>query len=264
MTHETALVTGALRGLGRAIAERLADEGISVWATDLAAPDDDRVRDLCDRLGPSARYHCLDVACENQWIAARDRVGNETTGLDILVLNAGTSLTGATETLDLEAWRSLMSINLDGVFLGIKTFTQMLASAGADRKGGASIVTMCSIMGNVGFSQAAAYNASKGGVRMLTKATAIEFAARRLPIRVNSVHPGFVATQLTVGGMEQFARREGTVSTQDLLDQLAAQTPMGRLGEPEEIANAAYFLASRESSYMTGSEMIVDGGWLAK
>jgi NAD(P)-dependent dehydrogenase (short-subunit alcohol dehydrogenase family) len=184
--------------------------------------------------------------------------------LDVLVNNAGIDGSGALETLELAAWRRTMSINVDGVFLGTKTFAKLLAETGRGTKFGSSIINISSIMGLVGYSETSSYNAGKGAVRLFTKSVAIEFAQKRTPIRVNSIHPGFVKTPLMAIGMQKWVERGLAEKAQDLYDALAAATPNGRLAESSEIAGAAYFLASDDSSYCTGSELVIDGGWTAQ
>jgi NAD(P)-dependent dehydrogenase (short-subunit alcohol dehydrogenase family) len=260
---KVALVSGALRGIGLAIAERYLAEGARVVLTDLAAPSEPSVTDTLRRLGAQASYIQMDVAQESQWQAAERQVRESHRRLDILVNNAGIDCTGAVESLPYEAWRRIMSINVDGVFLGTKTFTPLLAESGADTRYGSSIVNISSIMGLVGYAETSAYNAGKGAVRLFTKAVAIEFAQKRMPIRVNSIHPGFVRTPLLEIGMERWAALGIGKSAQDLIDGIAAATPVGRLAEPSEIAGAAFFLASDDSSYCTGSELVIDGGWTA-
>jgi NAD(P)-dependent dehydrogenase (short-subunit alcohol dehydrogenase family) len=260
LASRVALVSGALRGIGLAIAERYLKEGAAVVLTDLAALDDSAVVATLARLGKSASYVRLDVAQEADWRSAEAWVRSAHGRLDVLVNNAGVDCTGAVETLELSAWRRIMSINVDGVFLGTKTFTNLLAETGRGTRFGASIINISSIMGLVGYSEASAYNA----VRLFTKAVAIEFAQKRTPIRVNSIHPGFVKTPLLASGMQKWVDRGLAEKAQDLIDALAAATPNGRLAEPSEIAGAAHFLASDDSSYCTGSELVIDGGWTAQ
>jgi NAD(P)-dependent dehydrogenase (short-subunit alcohol dehydrogenase family) len=257
-----ALISGALRGIGLAIAERYHAEGARVVLADLSAPNEGNVGETLARL-PGSKYFKLDVALEDDWRRVEQAVRSELKRLDILVNNAGVDLTGPVEKLELAAWRRIMSINVDGVFLGTKTFTPLMAETGRGTRFGASIINISSIMGLVGYSETSAYNAGKGAVRLFTKSVAIEFAQKRTPIRVNSIHPGFVRTPLLEIGMQKWVAAGLAATAQDLIDQIAAATPNGRLAEPAEIAGAAYFLASDDSSYCTGSELVIDGGWTA-
>lgn len=259
-----ALVTGALRGIGLATAERLAAEGATVIVTDLSPPDDPLVAQVLGRLGADATYLRLDVASEADWELARGWVEKHWGALDILVNNAGTDMVGPVDQASLAAWHRLMSINVDSVFLGVRAFTQALAAGGATRRGGASVINVASIMGLVGFAETSAYNTSKGAVRLFTKAVAIEFAQAQRPIRVNSIHPGFVETPLLHVGMQRWVDQGKAARPQDLIDAIGGMTPMKRLAQPEEIASAIAFLASSDASFMTGSELVVDGGWTAQ
>ena len=172
--------------------------------------------------------------------------------LDVLVNNAGISA-GPYElmTHTLEDWRRILSINLDGVFLGLRHAGPAIAATG-----GGSVINLSSILGKVALPGAAAYCASKGAVLMLTKAAALEWAPAR--IRVNSIHPGFIDTPMVSGA---FHRAE---NGNEMRDMVISRHALGRLGEPREIADAVVFLASDESSFMTGSELVVDGGYTAQ
>ncbi|MEZ5656386.1 MAG: SDR family oxidoreductase [Sphingobium sp.] len=263
LSGRVALVSGSLRGIGRAIAECLATDGASVVLTDLDASDSDIVTDILARMSGSA-YIRLDATQEDAWRAAHDTVEQDFGRLDILVNNVGADLTGKVQDLELSAWHRLMALNLDSVFLGTKTFQPLLAHTGASTPYGSSIVNISSIMGIVGMGEVSAYNASKGAVRLFTKSNALEFADAGVPIRVNSVHPGFVDTPLLRKGMERWAERDGTMTAEDLIDAMAETTPVKRLAQPVEIGKVVAFLASDDASYMTGSEVVVDGGWTAR
>ena len=264
LEERVALVSGGLRGIGLAIAERYVAEGAKVVLLDLDAEDSAAAREVLDKLGASATYFRANVAEEADWQRVSDAVKDRHGKLHILVNNAGTDLTGPVESLSMESWRRIMSINVDGVFLGTKHFVPMMAACGGDFKGGASIINISSIMGLVGYSEVSAYNASKGAVRLFTKGIAIEFATKKMPIRANSIHPGFVMTPLMQAGFQRWVEKGFASDPQQLVDKMAATTPVGRLGDPAEIAGAAFFLASGDSSYVTGAEIVVDGGWTAQ
>ena len=259
-----ALVTGGLRGIGEAVVDRFLSEGAQIIAADLKDDSDQEVADALAKWGDSASYLQLDVASEDQWAAAAEKITNQFGRLDILVNNAGVDCVGAVEGLSMDAWRRIMSINVDGVFLGVKHLTPLMSETGGKTPAGSSIINISSIMGLVGYSETSAYNASKGAVRLFSKATAIEFAQKRMNIRVNSVHPGFVKTPLLHIGMQRWVDQGLAGSAQELIDQLDAATPLGRIARPDEIAGAIYFLASDDSSYVTGAELAVDGGWTAQ
>jgi len=259
-----ALISGGLRGIGLAIAERFVAEGAGVVLGDLTPPADHEVLEQLDRLGAAASYVQMNVTEEADWRRAVEHVRERHARLDVLVNNAGIDLTGPIEAIELTDWRRLMAINVDGVFLGTRSCTALLASSGQDRRGGSSVINMSSVLGLVGMNGCSPYNTSKGAVRLFTKAMAIEYAQSRMPIRVNSMHPAFCLTPLLRKGMQNMVGKGLAGKVQDLVDQFAAATPMGRLAEAAEIAGAAFFLASEDSSYMTGSEIVVDGGWTAQ
>jgi NAD(P)-dependent dehydrogenase (short-subunit alcohol dehydrogenase family) len=257
-----AFVTGGLRGIGLACAARLVADGAAVVICDL---DDAAAGEaVCAAIGPGASYVRADVAREEDWHAARDFVTARHGRLHILVNNAGTDLTGPVEHIAMDDWRQIMAVNVDGVFLGTRTFTPLMTASGAEVAGGASIINVSSIMGLVGMSEVSAYNTSKGAVRMFTKGIAMEFAAKNMPIRANSLHPGFVETPLLHAGFERWVAKGIAEKAQDLIDGMNAMTPMGRLGQPDEIAGPVAFLAGPDSSFMTGAELVIDGGWTAR
>ena len=259
-----ALVTGGARGIGRAIAERFVAEGATVYATDLDEEGAAAVADARGSAGDGYRYVRASVTEEGDWSALARQVESEAGRLDILVNNAGIDLTGPVEGLSLPDWRRIMAINVDGVFLGTRAFTPLLAASGAMRRGGSSIVNVSSIMGLVGMSEVSAYNASKGAVRLFTKGIAIEFAQKRMPIRANSLHPGFVRTPLLDAGFQRWVDNGGAEKTEDLVAMMEGATPVGRLADAAELAGPALFLASEDASYMTGAELVIDGGWTAQ
>lgn len=258
-----ALVSGALRGIGLAIAQCLDADGATTIVTDLDSADSDAVASAIGTM-TNASYIRLDATDGDAWIAARTQIAETYGHLDILVNNVGADLTGKVQDIKLTDWRRLMTLNVDTVFLGTKTFQPLLAKGGASTPYGSSIVNISSIMGLVGMGEVSAYNASKGAVRLFTKSNALEFADNGVPIRVNSVHPGFVETPLLHKGMKSWAERDGTLTAQQLIDAMAQTTPIKRLAQPIEIGKVVAFLASDDASYMTGSEVVVDGGWTAR
>jgi NAD(P)-dependent dehydrogenase (short-subunit alcohol dehydrogenase family) len=258
-----ALVTGSARGIGRATAECLHADGATVLVSDLAPEDDPHIRSLLAGL-PGAHYFQLDVTNPDSWPAVRDRIEQAFGRLDVLVNNVGAEMSGPVQGIDYADWRRIMAINVDSVFLGVKALQSLLAKTGATTPYGASIVNLSSIMGLVAVANSSSYNTAKGAVRLFTKSIAIEFAEAGIPIRANSIHPGFVDTEMLRGGVAALAAKLPDMTARQLVDAFEAGIPFRRLAQPVEIAKAIAFLASDDSSYMTGSELVVDGGWTAR
>lgn len=257
-----ALISGGARGLGGMTARKLAEAGAKVVITDLREDEAQITLAAIKAAGGEAKFIKHDVAIEEQWEAAVKFAVQSYGGLDIVVNNAGVaSAARPIEELSLSSWRNLMAINLDGVFLGIKYAIPPIKARAHLWPGGGSIINISSIMGIIGAPRTAAYCAAKGGVRLLTKAAALELAPAR--IRVNSVHPGYIDTPLLRTGTEKLeARKAG--SGKRLVDDAVAKHPLGHLGEEKDIAHAVRFLASCDSAFMTGSEVVVDGGYTAQ
>ncbi|WP_157221034.1 SDR family NAD(P)-dependent oxidoreductase [Flavisphingomonas formosensis] len=264
LENRVAFVSGGVRGIGLAVVERFVLEGAAVVLSDLDAEGSPVVEAVLSRLDGAASYVRADVSVEKDWSGARDFVESKHGRLDILVNNAGMGVAGKVEALTLDEWRRQMAVNVDGTFLGTKYFIPLMARPQADAPRGASIINVSSIAGMVGYSETSAYCASKGAIRTFTKCVAVEMAARKLPIRVNSIHPGYVRTPFLDTGFQRWVDQGMGESVDALIGNVSAATPMGRLADPSEIAGAAFFLASDDSSYMTGSELVVDGGWTAQ
>jgi len=251
LKNKVAIVTGGSLGLGRATCLLLAREGASVLVTDVRDADGANVVAEIKEAGGSAAYLHHDVSSEDDWIQAVDTALSTFGSLTILVNNAGIAIPGNAAETPLADWRKLMSINLDGVFLGVKHGIRGIKQGGKP----GSIINLSSIEGLVGDPDLAAYNASKGGVRLLTKSAALHCAKTGTGIRVNSIHPGFIWTPMVSGGPgDAEARRQA----------LIALHPVGHLGEPDDIAWGVVYLASDESKFMTGSELVIDGGYTAQ
>ena len=231
-----AIVTGAAQGMGLACARLLAEDGATVIATDVADPTED--------LGDIA-FVTLDVTDLEAWKAVVRKVVDEHGGVDILVNNAGIIGYDDIESVTIENWNKVVAVNLNGVLFGLQTVLPHMKA-----KGAGSIVNFSSIWGNAAVEGAAAYHATKGAVRNLSENAAITYAADG--VRVNSVHPGFIATPLT-------ENQDAAIN-----EVVIGNTPMGRAGRPEEVAAAVRFLASDEASFITGAELVVDGGYLAQ
>lgn len=247
LTGRTAIVTGAASGIGKATAQRLASEGANVVVTDINDAAGNAVVQDLTRQGYSATFMHHDVTKADDWQRVIDDTVAAYAGLDILVNNAGMG-----DLLDIDAatqadWDRTIAIDQTSIFLGMK-----LASPHLKASGKGSVINISSIFGiSGGFGTSPAYHAAKGAVRTLTKNVAVLWAQQG--VRVNSIHPGFIDTPL-------LATAKGTPFEQVMLD----MTPMGRLGRPEEIAAAVAYLASDDASFVTGCELAVDGGYLAR
>lgn len=264
LDNTVSLVTGAAMGIGLAIAERLASEGSRVIIADVNALEGDAAAARLRSRGLSADFLKLDVTSENDWIDAAQRIGKDHGGLDALVANAGIESVGAVADVTLEQWRRTLDVNLTGVYLATRHMAPLLEKRGTARPGGASIVNISSILGIGGMAGSSAYSATKGGVRLFTKSVALEFARDRKNIRVNSVHPGFIRTPMTETAAARIARDSGAESGDAVVAGMVALTPMGRIGMPEDIAAGVAFLVSEDAAFMTGSELVIDGGYTAQ
>lgn len=250
---KSAVVTGGALGIGRACALMLAEEGASVVVTDVDVSKGLLVVEEIRSHGGAAEFVQHDVADESQWAHVMEVGLERYKKLDILVNNAGVALAKDVEHTTLAEWRWLMSINLDGVFLGTKH-----AIAAMKANGSGSVVNLSSIEGLIGDPNLAAYNASKGGVRLMTKSAALYCAKAGYNIRVNSVHPGYIWTPM----VENFLKSQGDVAQgRKLLDSLH---PIGHVGEPNDIAYGVLYLASDEAKFVTGTELVIDGGYTAQ
>jgi NAD(P)-dependent dehydrogenase (short-subunit alcohol dehydrogenase family) len=256
---KTALVTGAASGIGLACAQRLAAEGANVVLTDI---QDEKGRKAAEDIGGAAIYLHHDVTDEDAWIAVVAETGRVFGRLDVLVNNAGIGIGGPVTEFSLADWRRQQAINVEGVFLGVKHSLPLIRRSG----GGGSIINMSSVAGLTGAANMTGYCATKGAVRLFTKAAAMECAPDG--VRVNSVHPGIIETPIWDTISETTAGKVGGNAVASRLLDLDAvtsvATPLGHKGWPEDIAEGVLFLASDASKYMTGSELVIDGGMTAR
>jgi 3(or 17)beta-hydroxysteroid dehydrogenase len=232
------LITGAAGAVGRAVASAIKREGGQAVTTDLA--------------GQAGIDHALDVTAEDDWQSVLAAVDRRHGRLDGLVNSAGTVHLGTVEETDYATWRRVLAINLDGTFLGCKHALPLL------KRSGGAIVNLSSISGIVGGHNLAAYNASKGGVRLLTKSVALHGARLKPPVRCNSIHPAFLEGPMVEDILAQTGRPDVARG------QLARDIPLGRLGEPAEVAELCVYLLSDESRFVTGAEFAIDGGLTAR
>lgn len=237
LDKKVALITGGANGIGRATAERFLEENATVVVGDIEEPD--------SYDAGSVDFVELDVTSEDDWEEAIAYIESEHEQLDVLFNNAGIITYDSITDLDLETWESEIAVDQTGVMLGMKHSIPLMRESG-----GGSIINSSSIWGNVGAEGSAAYQAVKGAVRNISKNAAIDYADDG--IRVNSLHPGPIDTPL----MER--------QDDDVNEEVIEATPMGRMADPREIANAVLFAASDEASYMTGAELVIDGGYLAQ
>ena len=240
---KVALISGGARGMGAAEARLFASEGAKVVLGDVLESEGQQVEAEIAEAGGEAVFVHLDVTSEDDWQQAVDTAIERYGGLHILVNNAGIWNGGNVETQTIDGWDRIMDINAKGVFLGTRAAIPAMRESGSG-----SIVNISSVAGIIGSIGATAYNASKGAVRLLTKSTAVQYAAEG--IRCNSVHPGPIETQMIREVYPDKETRNSRVSA----------IPMGRMGEMDDVAKGVLFLASDEASYMTGSELVIDGG----
>lgn len=247
-----ALVTGAAQGLGAATARRLAQEGARVLLTDINAEGAAAQAEAINReYGAGTAFSVRhDVTSPDDWKQAVELAADALGGLSVLVNNAGIGVRGNIETCTFEAWKRGFSVNVDSVFLGCQTALPLMK----DHQPG-SIVNISSIAGLIASDTMPGYNASKAAVWMLSKSVALHCAKRGWDIRCNSVHPTFIDTPI-LDGIAANANLEKDV----VMGKLARQIPLGRVGEPGDIASAVLYLASDESRFVTGAELKVDGG----
>jgi len=238
LKNKIILVTGAAGAIGSAIAEAVAQQGGIAVTTDLP--------------GRAKLDHALDVTSEADWQRTIDAIGEAPGRLDGLVNAAGIVAVGSVEDTDFATWRRVLAINLDGTFLGCKYGMRLL------RRQGGAIVNISSVSGLVGGHNLAAYNASKGGVRLLTKSVALHGARLQPAVRCNSVHPAFIEGPMADGMIGRF--RDPVRAR----ERLAASVPLGRFGTPAEVAALCVYLLCDESAFVTGAEFVLDGGLTAQ
>ena len=265
---KVALVTGAARGIGAAVAKTLAAAGASVVVSDLesCAKLGQRVVDEIAESGGQAVFIGLDVSNEDNWQSVIQVVKESYGGLDILVNNAGVVLVKPVEETGLEELHRITRVNIDGVFLGIKYALPLLKECSVRHKSGGSVINFSSAMGIKGYPFGSLYSMSKGAIRLFSKSVALEFAQLGYNVRVNSIHPGLVDTAMVDEESQKLAAlgAMGTSTKEEMRQAFRNLNPLGRFGLPDEIANTVLFLASDLSSFVNGSELVVDGGETAQ
>jgi len=262
MSGKIALVTGGATGIGASIVDCLAGAGATVAVTDInVAAGEAKAAELREK-SLSVEFFEHDVTNESQWQVIIDALVAKYGGLDVLVNNAGILISGLLVEASLETLRRVYSVNVEGAFLGMKYAALVMRPGGISGRGG-SIINLSSVAGIVGTLGESVYGSSKGALRSLTKHAAIEFSALGYGIRVNSVHPGPIATPMGGQVLENLASDKLLGSEEAAQQLLMTLVPMKRLGEPQEVARVVSFLASDASAFVTGSEYVVDGGLTA-
>ncbi len=249
LENKVALVTGSAAGIGEATAKRFAQEGARVVVTDINTEGAERVAAEINEAGGRAIARHQDTSDEAGWDTLVADIIETWGQLDVLVNNAGIVIAGTVEDTTLDDWRKTQAVNMEGVFMGCRAAIKVM------KEQGGSIINLSSIEGLIGEPGTAAYNASKGGVRIFTKSAALHCAGQGYGIRINSLHPGYIMTKLVTDVIESMPDGQQT------LERVLREIPLGGPGEPLDIANGCLFLASDESRYMTGSELVIDGGY---
>jgi len=261
---KVALISGAARGIGAEAARLMAEAGASVVIADILEEPGRVTAAAITSAGGQAAFARLDVTREESWDAAVETAVKRFGGLDILVNNAGVFIGKDFEEASLDDWHRLVSVNMTGVFLGTRAAVPALRDRARDSRHGSSVVNLASIAGLVGSQVDQLYSMTKGGVTLFTKSTALSFARKGYRIRVNSVHPGVIDTDM---GAQTFVSRAAQMNTNDvgqMKDMATRMHPIGRLGTAEDVARGILFLASDDAGFMTGSSLVIDGGWTAQ
>lgn len=259
LSGKVAYITGGAAGIGAAIASRFAEAGACVALGDV---DESRGQATAEDIragGGRALFVRHDVTDERQWVAALDRAAAEFGGLDVLVNNAAIEQTCLLADVELADIERLLSVNVTGVLLGHKHAIRMMRPGGRAGRGG-GIVNLSSVAGLIGTPALGVYSASKGAVRLLSKAAAVECGRLGYGIRVNSIHPGLVDTDMGNKLVDDFVGLGVFADRPAAMKEMLTTYPLGRTGVPRDIADAALFLASDQSSWITGAELVVDGG----
>jgi 3(or 17)beta-hydroxysteroid dehydrogenase len=264
LQNKIALITGVARGIGAETARVLSDSGAVVFVADIQVDQANQVVSSIEKNGGKAFAIELDVRSEVSWQFAINEIINTVGKLDILVNNAGILLAKDFEEVTIKEWQNLVDVNITSVFLGTKICAPVLREAAKQSSQGSSIVNISSVAGLVAAPNVALYAMTKGGVTLITKSTSVSFANKGDRIRVNSVHPGVINTDMGELAISAQAKRLGETNTDKIRQLSASRHPMGRIGEASEVANTILFLASDEAAFITGASIAVDGGYTAQ
>ena len=261
---KNAIVTGGSKGIGRSVCLALANAGVNINVLDLNKDQGlNTVKEII-KLNVKAEFYEIDVAQESEWINFVTYLDTKNKSIDIFVNNAGIWLGKEISNVSIEEYHKLISINLTGVFLGIKHLIPFLTKAGEKSNFGSSIINLSSVAGLVGSQLDPLYSMTKGGITTFTKSMAIYFGKKKYPIRINQVHPGIIETDMGSQVAEARIKQNPSMTLKDSYSAGILQTPLGRLGTAEEVAKTILFLSSDDSSFMTGSSLVVDGGLTAQ
>ncbi|HVZ10068.1 SDR family NAD(P)-dependent oxidoreductase [Rhodopila sp.] len=260
---KVALISGAARGIGGETARHMARAGAKVVVGDVLDERGQQTVAAINAAGGQADYVHLDVTREAGWTAAIDLAVGRFGKLDVLVNNAGVFIGKSIEDITMAEWQRLVDVNMTGVFLGTRLAAPALRDAAKHNEHGSAIVNLASIAGIVGSQLDPLYSMTKGGVTLFTKSAALEFARKGYRIRVNSIHPGVIETDMGEQTFVSRAQRTGTNDTSAARSTVLATVPWGRLGTPEDIAKGIVYLASDDAGYMNGAGLVVDGGMTA-
>ena len=261
---KNAIVTGGSKGIGRSVCLALANAGVNINVLDLNKDQGlNTVKEII-KLNVKAEFYEIDVAQESEWINFVTYLDTKNKSIDILVNNAGIWLGKEISNVSIEEYHKLISINLTGVFLGVKHLIPFLTKAGEKSNFGSSIINLSSVAGLVGSQLDPLYSMTKGGITTFTKSMAIYFGKKKYPIRINQVHPGIIETDMGSQVAEARIKQNPSMTLKDSYSAGILQTPLGRLGTAEEVAKTILFLSSDDSSFMTGSSLVVDGGLTAQ
>jgi NAD(P)-dependent dehydrogenase (short-subunit alcohol dehydrogenase family) len=257
---KVALISGAARGIGGETARLMAKEGARIVVADVLDDQGRQTVSTITAAGGQADYTHLDVTNDDEWATALNLAVSKFGKLDILVNNAGVFIGKGIEDIGLEEWNKLVAVNMTGVFLGTKLAVPALREAAKTSEHGSAIVNLASIAGIVGSQLDPLYSMTKGGVTLFTKSAALEFARKGYRIRVNSIHPGVIQTEMGEQTFIARAQRAGSNDITQMRQTVTDTVPWGRLGVPMDIAKGIVFLASDDAGYMNGSALIIDGG----
>ena len=261
---KNAIVTGGAKGIGKSVCLALANAGANIHILDINKDEGQETEKEIAKSNVEVSFYQIDVADENSWIEFSNFLKNKKILIDILVNNAGIWIGKDIDNVSLEEYQRLISINLTGVFLGVKYLVPFLTEAGKKTKFGSTIINLSSVAGLVGSQLDPLYSMTKGGITTFTKSMAIYFGKNKFPIRINQVHPGIIETDMGTQVYKARISQNPKMTTEESISAGINQTPIGRLGTADEVAKTILFLSSDNSSFMTGSSLVVDGGLTAQ